>query len=109
MRNKLHIFLLFGAGLLWVQGCGDSDFPVPPASTVPKFSAVIDNNEFAPANVTCTNESIVPERAGDVTYRWNFGDGGSSSEGNPVHQYETPGAYKVNLVVVTQSSFEINE
>jgi PKD repeat protein len=76
---------------------------------VPKFSQTIDNNEFAPATVTFTNESIVPERAGEVSYQWSFGDGTSSLEENPVHLYETPGVYKVNLVVVTQGSLEIND
>lgn len=106
MKHKFYIML---ACLAFMHGCGDDDFPVPPASTVPKFSNVIDNEEFAPATVTFTNETIVPERAGDVSYLWNFGDGTSSKEQNPVHLYKDPGAYKVNLVIVTSSSLEINE
>ncbi|RAV98175.1 pkd domain containing protein [Pseudochryseolinea flava] len=94
--------------LLW-QSCSEDDYPVPPASTVPRFSNTIDNDEFAPATVTFKNESIVPDRAGDVTYQWSFGDGTSSREVAPTHLYSKPGAYKVNLVVVTTSSMEINE
>lgn len=109
MKSKFYILFIISIGLVWLQGCGDDDFPVPPASTVPKFSNVIDNDEFAPAIVTFTNQSIVPERAGTVSYLWNFGDGTSSSEANPVHRYDAPGVYKVNLVVITDASLEINE
>ncbi|HEY3405161.1 MAG TPA: PKD domain-containing protein [Ohtaekwangia sp.] len=109
MKNKLLYICCLGIGLLLTHACSDDGYPVPPASTVPKFSTVIDNNEFAPATVTFTNESIIPERAGEVTYYWNFGDGTTSQEENPVHEYLKPGVYKVNLVIVTELSLEINE
>lgn len=109
MKNFKYIIFLF-AGILLLEGCKkDDEFPVPPASTVPEFSYSIDNDEFAPATVTFTNTSIVPEEAGSVTYYWNFGDSTTSEEINPVHVYENPGAYEVNLVVVTSTSLEIKE
>jgi len=33
------------------------------------------------------------------TYVWEFGDGSSSEESNPVHHYETDGIYTVRLIV----------
>ena len=36
------------------------------------------------------------------TYLWDFGDGISSSEEHPLHQYMSPGAYKVTLIVTTE-------
>ena len=37
---------------------------------------------------------------GDVeSYLWDFGDGESATEKNPVHEYETPGVYTVRLEV----------
>jgi len=33
------------------------------------------------------------------SWAWDFGDGASSSEQNPVHTYEEPGAYTVSLTV----------
>jgi PKD repeat protein len=90
-------------------GCKKDGFPVPPASTVPLFSFVIDNDEFAPANVTFTNESIVPEPAGIPTYIWNFGDGTSSTEKNPVHHFANAGVYSVKLVITMSVSLEIKE
>jgi PKD repeat protein len=34
-----------------------------------------------------------------LTYAWNFGDGHTSNEENPVHAYETIGSYDVELIV----------
>ncbi len=109
MRNLKYAFILFIAALTLGACDKDDDYPVPPASTVPKFSYTVDNDGFAPATVSFTNESIVPERAGSVTFTWNFGDGISSQQENPSHLYEEPGAYIVNLVAVTSASLEVKE
>jgi len=34
-----------------------------------------------------------------TTYSWTFGDGGSSTEQNPIHTYANPGTYSVFLIV----------
>ncbi|MFZ1753612.1 MAG: PQQ-dependent sugar dehydrogenase, partial [Caldilineaceae bacterium] len=34
-----------------------------------------------------------------LTLRWDFGDGESTSEHNPIHTYETPGVYRATLAV----------
>jgi hypothetical protein len=95
--------------LMLVHGCGEEDYPVPPASTVPKFTVALDNNEFAPAQATFTNVSVIPDRAGSYVSFWSFGDGASSKELAPVHLYKQPGVYTVNLVIITSASNEINE
>jgi gliding motility-associated-like protein len=38
--------------------------------------------------------------AGAVSYFWNFGDGTTSAQPNPVHEYQAPGTYNVTLTVV---------
>jgi hypothetical protein len=40
---------------------------------------------------------------GAVTYSWNFGDGSSSNQANPVHQYAAAGSYNVVLTVTDAS------
>ncbi|MEO6612367.1 MAG: PKD domain-containing protein [Chitinophagaceae bacterium] len=37
-----------------------------------------------------------------TNYTWNFGDGGTSSQPNPSHQYASPGNYTVDLIIKTQ-------
>jgi PKD repeat protein len=100
---------LLGLAVLGINSCSENDFPVPSASTVSHFSYTIDNDEFAPATVTFINESVVPDRAGEVSYMWSFGDGESSFLESPTHLYDTPGAYVVNLVVLTTETNEIHE
>lgn len=37
---------------------------------------------------------------GPLAYEWDFGDGSSSTESNPVHPYTSPGVYQVRLRAV---------
>jgi PKD repeat protein len=51
-----------------------------------------------------TGEKIlfIPDIAGGFTpysYSWDFGDGTTSTEANPIHKYEKPGSYTVSLTV----------
>ena len=72
--------------------------PVPTATTVPRPIAAFTQDRVvgqAPLVVRFFNQSI-----GNITsYSWNFGDGGSSPEVNPVHTFRSPGVYTVQLTV----------
>lgn len=107
--NFFRILILIVGISSFFQSCKDDDFPVPPASTVPKFTFVADNESTAPANVVFTNTSIVPSNAGTASYTWNFGDNTSSQEVNPSHLYTEAGVYNVKLIVITSLSNEIKE
>ena len=48
-----------------------------------------------PVNFTDTSIGGLPP----LIYSWDFGDGGSSDEQNPSHNYTAPGNYTVNLTV----------
>jgi hypothetical protein len=50
----------------------------------------------APLAVRFHNLSNVPD---PVAWRWEFGDGSTSAERNPVHTYAEPGTYDVRLTV----------
>jgi PKD repeat protein len=58
------------------------------------------NTDFgcAPLNVSFTNTT-----ANAVSLLWNFGDGGTSTLPNPVHDYILPGTYNVTLSLTTSS------
>jgi PKD repeat protein len=43
-------------------------------------------------NSSCTTGTV-------VKYNWNFGDGGSASNNQPIHVFEKKGSYKVKLEV----------
>jgi gliding motility-associated-like protein len=48
----------------------------------------------APLTVNFTNQS-----GGGFTYLWDFGDGGTSTQANPSHTYNSNGSYSVTLYV----------
>jgi PKD repeat protein len=62
---------------------------------VADFSADVTTGT-APLTVSFTDSS-----SGAIsTYAWDFGDGGTSNEQNPSHQYYIAGSYTVNLTVI---------
>lgn len=54
----------------------------------------------APLTVAFTNTST-----GATRYEWDFGDGATSTETNPVHTYTTRGNFTVKLIAVNASGF----
>lgn len=105
--NKLFVLCLSMS--VWLFSCTsiDSNFPVPEASTVPKFSIEILDKDLR--EVRFLNESIVPENAGQVVYNWSFGDGSSSTEESPTHSYSDFGEYEVKLVIISSATSKIVE
>ncbi len=53
-----------------------------------------DQKECDGLTVTFTNNSV-----GGATYLWDFGNGETSTDDNPVYAYDTPGTYMVTLSV----------
>ncbi|MEZ7886517.1 MAG: PKD domain-containing protein [Flavobacteriales bacterium] len=76
------------------------------ANPIPDFFLFGDEG-CPPLTVNFFNasESEVP-----LMYTWDFGDGQSSEEVNPTHQYSAPGVYDVSLVVTSSTgcSDEVN-
>ncbi len=64
------------------------------SNPVPGFTAVNTTACKPPLTVTFTNTST-----GGVTYNWDFGDGNTSTQRNPVHTYTTNGSFTVTLTV----------
>ncbi|AKB30971.1 cell surface protein [Methanosarcina siciliae HI350] len=63
--------------------------PVPP---VADFSSSVDSGE-APLEITFTDKST----GSPTAWRWDLGDGNTSTEQNPVHTYTSAGNYTVTL------------
>ena len=83
-----------------MSGCGS-------ISTVYDFEGV-DNPDVGPTagfsfsvndlTVMFTDESV-PGDSDISSWSWDFGDGGTSTEQNPVHTYSVSGTYSVSLMV----------
>jgi len=108
MKFASRIIIVLSLPLMLIS-CKDEGFPVPPASTVPNFSYTVDNNGYAPATVKFTNESIVPDEAGNPFYFWDFGDGSKSTQVSPEHLYSASGVFTASLIIKTDVSMEIKQ
>jgi len=60
--------------------------------------------EEAQAPVAVSFRAAPSGGTGTFTYRWEFGDGASSTEASPVHTYTTPGSYREVLTVSSGGS-----
>ncbi|MEI6949270.1 PKD domain-containing protein [Paraflavisolibacter sp. H34] len=77
--------------------CADSVSKAVTVSTrpAPAFSATGETSSCkAPFTVSFKNTT-----AGTYTYKWLFGDGGSSTQAQPSYTYKAPGLYTVRLIV----------
>lgn len=101
MKNLIRkITIISFLGVL--IGCSDNDFPVPQASTVDaKFTFEADETM-----ISFINGTKIAEDAGTVSYAWSFGDGTSSTEANPVHEYSSVGIYNVRLVATADNDVD---
>ncbi|MDI9634181.1 MAG: PKD domain-containing protein [Methanolinea sp.] len=69
--------------------------PVPPAKPPVAFFRMNVTIGKAPLSVRFTDMSFFAP----ASWHWDFGDGNTSSERNPVHTYVSPGTYTVTLTV----------
>ena len=56
-------------------------------------------------SIQLTNSSTGP---GTLSYNWNFGDGTTSSQKNPIHQFAKKGVYSVGLTVSNKDGCSAN-
>ncbi|MEW6200562.1 MAG: PKD domain-containing protein, partial [bacterium] len=45
------------------------------------------------------NATVIPSTAANITYSWDFGDGETSTDQNPIHTFANTGFYEVTLTV----------
>jgi PKD repeat protein len=98
---RLRVFLRDGTiaqtvvNNIRVQNQAPTLVPSPTQSTPRPIAAFIASptSGQAPLVVSFSNRS-----SGNITgYSWNFGDGSTSNEANPVHTYRQAGTYEVRL------------
>jgi len=80
---------------LTVSGDGGTDTEEKEIRVIESGFSAEPEEGIAPLIVVFTDDS-----RGDIdTWHWNFGDGNTSSEQEPVHEYESGGTYTVTLTV----------
>jgi PKD repeat protein len=102
--KKILIYLMLLLPGFILSGCETYELGNPPASTVADFTYEVSNNGYAPCTVTFTNTSL--NAAG---YSWDFGNGQTSNEANPVISFDTPGLYTVTLTCTPENDVHYNK
>jgi PKD repeat protein len=64
--------------------------------------AEAEPDEGAPPLKVQFTASVEEEEGGPWKFQWDFGDGGKSTEQNPVHTYDKVGEYTATLTVTDQ-------
>jgi len=86
------------------NGTGGSEVGTVTITVLPDIEVQVDINLIDPCNprrYQFTNNSVVPAGITVLGYLWTFGDGSTSSQENPVHQYAQPGMKSVGLELLT--------
>ena len=87
-QPRLFLFSSFLLLVLLFFSCDDeSETSDLPTNAIIHYS--VDDKKVAFTALTTNADS----------YQWDFGDGQTSTEQNPVHQYENPGFYEATLTV----------
>lgn len=68
------------------------------------FSINVEAGALAGEDSLTVDFSVLVAGSGNVSYAWDFGDGTSSSEAAPRHEYTKPGYYTVRVVVTNEES-----
>ncbi len=96
--------LIAGLFLFLLTSCKKEEQPVPLASTQADFSYVVSNNGYAPSTVTFTNHSVMAKG-----YHWDFGNGQTSTEKDPVVNYDSAGIYEITLTCTPENNVQYNK
>jgi len=97
-------WLITGALFLLFTSCNKKENPVPVASTQADFAYTLSNNGYAPCTVTLTNKSVAA-----AAYLWDFGNGKTSTEANPVITYDSAGIFNITLTCTPETDVYYNK
>jgi hypothetical protein len=95
MKKLLTFFSIFlAAGTLLFQSCKEETADPPKASI---FYSIVDKQ----VAFTALTKRV-------VTWNWDFGDGNTSTEKDPVHIYESGGTYTVTLTGTDENGTSVD-
>ena len=99
IRNYFSLIIaLLMTLLLTITSCSDEDNPVAPVpEPIAYFS--FSGSTVTPAQITFINQSQNADR-----YYWDFGDGRTSIQTNPMITFQTAGTYTITLIATNSTT-----
>lgn len=94
--TQLNGLLILTLVVLLTNACKKKDVEV-----ISGFSYTVDQNDFR--KVTFTNAS-----QNAVSYTWDFGDGSTSTDANPVHTFKGEGSFVVSLAAKGENDSDVS-
>jgi len=96
MKTKINLLGIISLVIFTICSCvaNDPDIVDLPNKDVDFYYTSQSIHYVIGEEVSFVNTSIIGS-----SYQWDFGDGNSSTEKNPVHRYQEPGNYYVKLTV----------
>jgi gliding motility-associated-like protein len=70
----------------------------------PQASFTVANSSCSQTEIQFTDQSVLNENA--PSYLWDFGDGKTSTDKNPLHAFDKPGNYIIKLSLKTEANCE---
>ena len=90
MKTVRYLFFLF---FLFIS-CGDEETPTGP---IANFGYTIDNLIVSFSDSSTVGDAVINR------WVWDFGDGSTSTDQNPIHTYSEDGTYLVTLKVYDEN------
>ncbi len=72
-------------------------------------SPVVSPDDYGQPVYTFTNTTTANDLAANLTYTWDFGDGGTSTTASPSHKFTNSGVYTIKLIATNQNGGLTNE
>ena len=88
-----NVLITYGGGA--VVSYRAAGFTITPATSILANFTASPTNGISPLTVNFSDASVSMV----TNWFWDFGDGGSSTDTNPIHSYDTAGSYTVSLTV----------
>jgi len=109
MRKSLVVTLVSSLVATWLGAASVQAAPCDAQSFPPiaRFS-LAPEEPLVGQEIRLLNESVDPDGC-PMVFDWEFGDGGRSSDAEPVHKYGAPGVYRVRLTVTNGSDTAVAE
>jgi len=105
--NAARGYFVVGVLSILLSACGgggsDPAPTTPPPTELPQALQLNAPADHAALDAPVQFSSNAVDPSAKLSYRWQFGDGATSTAANPAHTYAKPGVYSVDLTITNEA------